>query len=148
PAQPPPGLLHCHGGPHAAYGWAFNMFMRPLSGAGYTVIFGNPPGSTSYGETFSLANHGAWGEVDLPFLEAFCDEAIRQGLCRADQIGVTGGSYGGFLTLWCVTHSDRFRAAVAARPPALQESMYGSSEFGYALLKSCLGAEPWEDPEL
>ena len=146
--SPPPAVLSMHGGPHGAYGWAFNLLLQLLASPGWSVVFGNPPGSLTYGESFAQLTHRAFGEAEHPALMAYCDEAVRRGWADEDRLGVTGGSYGGFLTCWEIGHTGRFKAAVAARPPVNFTSIYGSSEFGWQLLKSCFGADPWEDPAL
>jgi dipeptidyl aminopeptidase/acylaminoacyl peptidase len=146
--RPPPGIVSIHGGPHGAYGLAFNLLLQMLSASGYAVILGNPPGSLTYGEEFAQLNHASWGEADFPHVMAYCDEAAAHGLVDPDRLGVTGGSYGGFLTHWAITHTDRFKAAVAARGVSNLTSIYGSSEFGWALMARCIPGEPWEEPEL
>jgi dipeptidyl aminopeptidase/acylaminoacyl peptidase len=144
----PPAIINCHGGPHGAYGWAFNVLLQMMSAGGRTVIFGNPPGSLSYGENFTQLTHRAWGEADFPHVMAYCDEAIDQGLADPDRLGIAGGSYGGFLTQWGVGHTDRFKAACAQRGVSDLTSIFASSEFGWALMHGCMGVHPWEDPEL
>jgi dipeptidyl aminopeptidase/acylaminoacyl peptidase len=146
--EPPPCVLSIHGGPHGAYGWAFNLLLQMLAAPGYSVIYGNPPGSLSYGEKFAQLTHRAWGEADFPHAMAYCDEAVAQGWADASRLGVTGGSYGGFLTCWAISHTDRFKAALAARPPTNLTSIFGSSEFGWALMHGCFDVHPWEDREL
>lgn len=145
---PPAAVLNLHGGPHGAYGWAFNMLLRIQSSPEWAVIFGNPPGSLTYGEEFTRLSHKAWGEAEFPVLMAFCDEAVARGWADPDRLGVAGGSYGGFLACWMVGHTDRFKAAVAQRPPTNLTSIHGSSEFGWALAHGCFDAHPWEDPDL
>jgi dipeptidyl aminopeptidase/acylaminoacyl peptidase len=137
-----------HGGPHAAYGWGFNILLQMLAAPGYAVIVANPPGSLTYGETYAQLNHRAWGEAEMPVLHAYLDEAIAQGLADPERLGATGASYGGFLTSWVIGHTNRFKAAVAARGPSNLTSIFGSSEFGWALMHHCFGAHPWEDREL
>lgn len=146
--RPPPAVVNLHGGPHGAYGWAFNILLQLIAAGGYAVIFGNPPGSLTYGEEFTQLNHRAWGEADFPHVMAYCDEAVAQGFADPQRLGVAGGSYGGFLTLWAVGHTDRFKAAVAQRGPSELSSIFASSEFGWALMHGCFGAHPWEDPDL
>jgi dipeptidyl aminopeptidase/acylaminoacyl peptidase len=147
-ASPPPCVLSIHGGPHGAYGKAFNLLLQMLAAPGYSVIYGNPPGSLTYGEKFAQLTHRAWGEADFPHVMAYCDEAIERGWADPDKLGVTGGSYGGFLTCWSITHTHRFKSALAARPPTNLTSIFGSSEFGWALMHGCFDAHPWEDREL
>lgn len=150
PGEPesPPAVVNIHGGPHGAYGWAFNMLIQVQTPKDAAIVFGNPPGSLTYGEEFTQLTHKAWGEADFPHVMAYCDESVAQGLADPDRLAIAGGSYGGYLTCWAVGHSDRFKAACAQRPPTKLDSIFGSSEFGWALMHTCLGAHPWEDPEL
>lgn len=140
-----PTLLEIHGGPHAAYGWSFSHVFQILAGAGYAVIYCNPPGSQSYDERFAHAVVGRWGEVDFPFFMKLVDRAVEQGFADPERLGVGGASYGGFSTLWVVTHTDRFHAAVSARPVSLLEGFYGSSDIAWNFGTREMGAEPWED---
>ena len=142
-----PTLLKIHGGPHFAYGWSFSLTFQILAGAGYAVVFCNPPGSHSYGELFARAVMGHWGEVDFPFFMKLVDRAVEEGFADPDRLGVGGSSYGGFSTLWVITHSDRFKAAVAARPVSMLESFYGSSDIGWLFGAREMRAEPWDEPD-
>jgi dipeptidyl aminopeptidase/acylaminoacyl peptidase len=121
--------------------------MQVLAAAGYAVVCCNPPGSQSYSEEFARAALGRWGDADLPYFMKVVDAAVAAGFADPDRLGVTGGSYGGFSTLWAVTHSTRFKAAVAEVPVSLLESFYGSSDIGWLFSSPELGAEPWEDPD-
>ena len=145
---PPPAVVNAHGGPHGAYGWAFNVLLQLMAAEGRTVIFGNPPGSLTYGENFTQLIHQAWGEVDFPHVMAYADEAVAQGWADPDRLGVAGGSYGGFLTNWAVGHTDRFKAAVSQRGVSDLTSIFASSEFGWTLMYGCMGRHPWEDGEM
>jgi dipeptidyl aminopeptidase/acylaminoacyl peptidase len=138
-----PTLLQIHGGPHAAYGWSFPFTFHALAGAGYAVVYGNPPGSQSYEEEFARCLVGAWGELDFPYLMALVDRAIEVGFADPGRLGVGGASYGGYGALWTITHTDRFRAAVSMRPVS---TLDGSSDIGWSFGSISMGAEPWEDP--
>jgi dipeptidyl aminopeptidase/acylaminoacyl peptidase len=142
-----PTLLYIHGGPHSAYGWSFQLVFHVLAGAGYAVVYCNPPGSQTYSEDFSTCLQGAWGDLDLPCFMALVDRAVEAGFAHPDRLGVGGASYGGFSVLWAIEHTDRFRAAVAMRPVAALEGFYGSSDVGWSFGASSMGAEPWEDPD-
>ncbi len=142
-----PTILEIHGGPHGAYGWNFSFAFQVLAGAGYAVIYCNPPGSQAYGESFARAVVGRWGDVDFPFFMSLVDLAIASGFADPERLGVGGASYGGFSTLWVVTHTDRFKAAVSARPVSLLESFYGASDIGWAFGAREMGGEPWEEPD-
>lgn len=143
-----PTLLYIHGGPHGAYGWSFHFVDQILAAAGYAVVQCNPPGSQTYAEEFAGVLRGAWGEMDFPYFMRLVDEAVAQGFADPDRLGVGGASYGGYSTLWVVTHTDRFKAGVAMRPVANLTSFYGSSDIGWDFGPRSLGKEPWEDPDL
>ena len=145
---PPPAILTQHGGPHSVYGRGFNLLLQMLAIPGYSVIVANPPGSLSYGEDYALMTHKRFGEAELPHLMAMVDEAVARGWADPDRLGTTGGSYGGFLTLWDITQTDRFKAAVSGRGVVDWSSIFASSEFGWGLVHGCFGCYPWEDPEL
>ena len=143
-----PTLLYIHGGPHAAYGWSFPFVFQILAGVGNAVVFCNPPGSQSYAEEFAKSLTGAWGEMDFPYFMALVDRAVEDGFADPERLGVGGASYGGFSTLWVITHTDRFKAAVSARPVSSMHGFYGSADVGWNFGAASMGAEPWEDPEL
>jgi dipeptidyl aminopeptidase/acylaminoacyl peptidase len=144
--EPQPTLLYIHGGPHAAYGWSFPFVFQILAGAGYAILYCNPPGSQTYSEEFAGRVSGAWGEVDFPCFMALVDRAVEAGIADPDRLGVGGASYGGFSTLWTITHTDRFKAAVSMRPVSTMQAFYGSSDIGWSFGAHEMGAEPWEDP--
>lgn len=141
-----PTLLYIHGGPHAAYGWSFTFVFQVLAGAGYAVVYCNPPGSQTYAEEFSRRVRCAWGELDFPCFMALVDRAIETGIADPERLGVGGASYGGFSTLWAITHTDRFKAAVSMRPVSTLQAFFGSSDVGWSFGATEMGAEPWEDP--
>jgi dipeptidyl aminopeptidase/acylaminoacyl peptidase len=143
-----PTLLQIHGGPHGAYGWSFQFIFNILAGAGYAVVYCNPPGSQGYSEDFSLRLRGRWGELDFPYFMALVDRAVEAGFADPQRLGVGGASYGGYSTLWVVGHTPRFKVAVAARPVSTLPGFYGSSDVGWNFLASEMGAEPWEDERL
>lgn len=130
---PRPCILAIHGGPHFAYGYAFVYHFIALAEAGFDVVFCNPRGSQSYGERFARAIAGDWARPAFDDCMAALDAAIARGGIDASRLGVTGGSYGGYLTVWVVAHSDRFAAAVALRPATSLQSLWGTSEVGRML---------------
>jgi dipeptidyl aminopeptidase/acylaminoacyl peptidase len=141
-------LLYIHGGPHSAYGWGFHLIDQILAGAGYALVECNPPGSQTYSESFAAVLRGAWGELDFPYFMRLVDVAVEKGFADPERLGVGGASYGGYSTLWVVTHTDRFKAAVSMRPVANLSSFYGSSDIGWDFGPRSMRREPWEDPEL
>ena len=110
-----PLILNIHGGPHAAYGWVFDHEFQFMAAKGYVVLYPNPRGSTSYGQEFGNVIQYRYPGDDFKDLMAGVDEVIRQGSIDPKKLGVTGGSGGGLLTDWTVTHTNRFAAAVSQR---------------------------------
>ncbi|HEX4383975.1 MAG TPA: S9 family peptidase [Myxococcales bacterium] len=110
-----PLILNIHGGPHAAYGWAFDHEFQWMAARGYVVLYPNPRGSTSYGQEFGNIIQYKYPGDDYKDLMAGVDELIKRGYIDENKLGVTGGSGGGVLTDWTVTHTNRFKAAVSQR---------------------------------
>ncbi|HEU4792817.1 MAG TPA: S9 family peptidase [Nitrolancea sp.] len=142
-----PMVLEIHGGPHALYANAYFNEFQLLAARGYVVVYTNPPGSQGYGESFAKYTQGAWGEKDMPDVMAAVDHVIAQGYVDPNRLGVTGGSYGGFLTNWIIGHRDRFRAAVTQRCVSNLASMYGTSDIGFSFGEYEFGGTPWDSPE-
>lgn len=144
-----PAILEIHGGPHAMYSNSFFHEFQLLAAQGYTVIYTNPGGSRGYGQSFTNVVLGDYGGRDYTDLLSAVDEAILQfPFIHPERLGVTGGSYGGFMTNWIVGHTDRFRAAVTQRSISNWLSMYGVSDIGYSFTEDEVGGNPWEDFEL
>ncbi|NJP36539.1 S9 family peptidase [Alkalicoccus luteus] len=126
------GLLHIHGGPHAMYGNTFFHEMQVLAAEGTSVLFMNPRGSHGYGQSFVNAVRGNYGGGDFDDLMMFTDETLSKfPHIETGRLGVTGGSYGGFMTNWIVSHTNRFRAAATLRCISNWISFYGVSDIGY-----------------
>jgi dipeptidyl aminopeptidase/acylaminoacyl peptidase len=140
-------VLAIHGGPKTSYGAAFMLEFQMLAGAGMAVLYSNPRGSGGYGEAWAHAVHGRYGERDYRDLMQFVDRALRArlGISRR-RLGVSGGSYGGFMTNWIVGHTDRFRAAVSSRGISNWVSFFGTSDIGYFFAADHMDALPWQDP--
>lgn len=111
-----PLILEIHGGPFANYGWRFSAEVQLYAAAGYVVLYTNPRGSSSYGSDFGNLIHHNYPNQDYDDLMSGVDEVIAKGYIDEDQLYVTGGSGGGVLTAWIVGKTDRFRAAVVAKP--------------------------------
>ena len=120
PAGVPPGplVVEIHGGPHTLYGWSLSWEFQLLAAAGIGVYYCNPRGSEGYGEAFNDANHRDWGPGPMRDVLAGVDALVADGLADPERLGVTGGSYGGYLTNWIVGHDHRFRAAMTCRSVA------------------------------
>ncbi|MEM8563924.1 MAG: prolyl oligopeptidase family serine peptidase, partial [Pseudomonadota bacterium] len=116
PKKQYPLIMEIHGGPHAAYGPHFAAEIQLFAAAGYVVVYGNPRGSSSYGEAFGNLIHHNYPSEDYDDLMSVIDATIELGFVDSERLFVTGGSGGGVLTAWIVGNTDRFRAAVVAKP--------------------------------
>jgi dipeptidyl aminopeptidase/acylaminoacyl peptidase len=147
PGRKYPMVLKIHGGPYGAYGSTFFDTFHILSGAGMFVLYSNPRGSTGYGHKYQWATRGAWGEVDQEdFLKGVEAAVARYPEIDARRIGVSGGSYGGYMTNWLVSRTDRFAAAVTSRSIVNWESWYGMSD-AQGLTDYAFHGTPWEERE-
>ncbi|MCP5095278.1 MAG: S9 family peptidase [Chloroflexi bacterium] len=145
---PYPTILYIHGGPHAGYGRGFAFDFQMLAGQGYGVLFLNHRASTGYGDSFSTAIKGDWGNLDYGDLMAGVDYAIAQGLADGDRLGCCGTSGGGNLSSWIVGQTDRFKAAVPQNPVTNWVSFYGTSDIGVWFGVEQMGGHPHEIPEV
>lgn len=143
-----PLVLEIHGGPHTAYGNTFHLEFQILAAMGYIVLYTNPRGSHGYGEEFVRACIGDWGGQDFEDLMAAVDYAAGLPYVDGSNLFVTGGSYGGYMTNWIVTQTDRFQAAVTQRSISNLYSMFGTSDIGFWFNKRELGGvDLWTDEE-
>ena len=145
PSKKYPLIVEIHGGPATQYGYGFFHEMQLLTAAGYVVLFTNPRGSCGYGREFSLAVRGAWGEKDSLDIMAGVDALLQKGYIDEQRLGVTGGSYGGFMTNWLIGHTERFKAAVTDRSVTNLASDFGSCDLGWTFADDELDTTPWED---
>ncbi|MBU7016967.1 MAG: S9 family peptidase [Theionarchaea archaeon] len=142
-----PSILEIHGGPRMMYG---NYFMHEfffLAASGYVVYFCNPRGSKGYGEEHSKAILNKWGTCDYEDLMAWADFMEKKEYIDAERMGVTGGSYGGYMTNWIIGHTTRFKAAVTQRSVSNWVSMYGSSDFNWVFQYEFGDQPPWDNVE-
>jgi dipeptidyl aminopeptidase/acylaminoacyl peptidase len=142
-----PLILQIHGGPHAMYGHALFHEMQLMAARGYAVLFTNPRGSAGYGEEFTSCTRGKWGESDMPDVMGGIDAALKLGYIDETRMGVTGGSYGGYLTNWLIGHTDRFKAAVTQRCVSNFYSMIGTSDIGFNFGVYEMGGVPWKNAD-
>jgi dipeptidyl aminopeptidase/acylaminoacyl peptidase len=142
-----PAILNVHGGPKMAFGEMFVHEMQCWAAAGFVVLFCNPRGSDGKGNDFDDIR-GKYGTIDYDDLMLFMDWAIETlPFVDGDRMGVTGGSYGGFMTNWIVGHTDRFRAAVTQRGICNWVSMAGLSDIGCFFVPDQQMADIWSDVE-
>ena len=140
-----PSILEIHGGPRLQYG---NFMMHEffyLAAQGYVVYFCNPRGSQGYGEEHARSIWNDWGNVDYADLMAWADYMRDQPYIDSARMGVTGGSYGGYMTCWIIGHTDRFKAAVTQRSVSNLVSMWGSSDMNWTFQDEFGERAPWED---
>ena len=142
-----PLVLYIHGGPHSAYGEGWFDEFHNLTGAGMFVLYTNPRGSAGYGADFTYSTRGRWGMEDYEDLMKAVDIAIQRDDVDAERLGVTGGSYGGFMTAWITTKTDRFDAAQVDRMISNWFSWYGTSD-AQGLTEFEFFGKPWENPDL
>ena len=139
-----PLVLYIHGGPHSQYneGW-FDEFQN-LAGAGFMVLYTNPRGSSGYGADFTYSIRGRWGDEDFMDLMKAVDLMVARPDVDSTRMGVTGGSYGGFMTGWITTKNRRFAAAQVDRADMNWRSWYGGSDQAQGLTETELYGKPWE----
>ncbi len=147
PAKKYPLILEIHGGPFAAYGPNYATELQLYAAAGYIVLYANPRGSTSYGAEGGNRIHHAYPGDDYDELMSGVDAVIAQGHVDTNNLFVTGGSGGGVLTAWIVGKTDRFRAAVVAKPVINWSSFVLTADMSNFFYKYWFGAPPWEQPQ-
>ena len=144
---PQPLVVQIHGGPHTLYGWSPRWEFQILAAAGISVFYCNPRGSEGYGEAFNDANHRDWGAGPMRDVLAGVDALVADGLADPERLGVTGGSYGGYLTNWIVGHDQRFRAAMTCRSVNDMGILFTTGDIaGGDWAASNSTSTPWEDP--
>jgi len=147
PSKKYPLLLEIHGGPFANYGDRFTVELQLFAAAGYVVLYTNPRGSTSYGEEFGNLIHHDYPNHDYEDLMSGVDAMIAKGYIDDKKLFVTGGSGGGVLTAWIVGHTDRFKAAVVAKPVINWYSFVLTADMSVFFTEYWFPVKPWEDME-
>jgi dipeptidyl aminopeptidase/acylaminoacyl peptidase len=146
PKQKYPLILNIHGGPHTAYGWVFDHEFQWMAAKGYVVLYINPRGSTSYGQDFGNIIQYHYPGDDYRDLMIGVDEVLKAGYVDPKNLGVTGGSGGGVLTDWTITHTNRFAAAVSQRDISNWASWWYTADFTL-FTPQWFKAPPFEDPQ-
>jgi dipeptidyl aminopeptidase/acylaminoacyl peptidase len=141
-----PAVLDIHGGPKAAYGPLLVHEMQLWAARGWAVVYCNPTGSDGRGDEFADLR-GHMGTVDYADLMGFLDAALAAfPALDPERLGVTGGSYGGFMTNWIIGQTDRFKVAAAQRGIANWGTLSSLSDIGYYFGADMVGATVWSDP--
>ena len=143
-----PLILNVHGGPAGVFQQTFvgGRGVYPLAtfaARGYAILRPNPRGSSGYGVEFRRANTKDWGFGDYQDLMTGVDKVIEMGVADADRLGVMGWSYGGFMTSWIVTQTNRFKAASAGAPVTNLMSFNGTADIP-AFIPDYMGGQFWE----
>lgn len=142
-----PAILDIHGGPKTVYGEVFYHEMQLWSNMGYFVFFCNPRGSDGRGKDFADIR-GKYGTIDYDDLMKFTDKVIETYTnIDENRIGVTGGSYGGFMTNWIIGHTDRFKAAASQRSISNWVSKFCTTDIGYYFVDDQNCGTPWNNIE-
>lgn len=142
-----PAILDIHGGPKTVYGEIFFHEMQYWANHGYAVFFCNPRGSDGRGNDFADIR-GKYGTIDYDDIMKFTDIVLEKyPFIDKDRIGVTGGSYGGFMTNWIIGHTNRFKAAASQRSISNWISKFGTTDIGYFFVYDQQSATPWSDVE-
>ncbi len=139
-----PVVLYIHGGPHSAYGEGWFDEFQNLAGAGMFVLFTNPRGSSGTNTEFTYASRGDWGGKDYEDLMKAVDLVAKRPDVDSTRMGVTGGSYGGFMTAWVTTKTTRFKAAETDRMISEWTFWYGASD-AQGLTEGEFFGKPWEN---
>lgn len=140
-----PGILDIHGGPKTVYGEVFFHEMQYWANEGYVVFFCNPRGSDGRGDEFADIR-GKYGTIDYEDIMKFTDVVLEScPYIDQNRLGVTGGSYGGFMTNWIIGHTNRFKAAASQRSISNWVSKFGTTDIGYYFVPDQQTATPWHD---
>jgi dipeptidyl aminopeptidase/acylaminoacyl peptidase len=144
-----PLAVEVHGGPHAMWTTSATMWheFQTLAARGYAVFWSNPRGSAGYGDEFLRAIERDWGDRTMRDVLAGVEEVTERGFVDEDELFLTGGSFGGYMTGWMVGQTDRFEAAVSQRGVYDLTGFYGSTDWAYRLVEGDFDTTPWEEPE-
>ena len=138
-----PVIFDLHGGPVSQHNSDFDTWPQLFAANGYVVVQPNPHGSTGYGEAFTFSLNRQWGVPDFADVEAIADHLVDAGIADPDRLGVGGWSYGGILTNYVITKSDRFAAAVSGASEVNFLANYGHDHYQY-FWEAEMGL-PWEE---
>lgn len=142
---PYPLVLDIHGGPRGSFGCGFKFDVQAMAARGLAVLYVNPRGSDAYGKDFANAVINDWGHKDYQDLMAAVDAAVDRGVADPARLGVTGYSYGGFMSTWVIGHTDRFKAAAPGGCVTNLVSFHGTSDIGWYWGPLQHAATVWQD---
>ncbi len=142
-----PMVIYIHGGPHSSYGEGWFDEFQNLAAQGMYVLFTNPRGSSGYGAAFTYSTRGRWGLEDYQDLMKAVDIVAARPDVDSTRMGATGGSYGGFMTTWIATRTNRFKAIQTYRTITDWTYWYGSSD-AQGLTEFEFYGKPWDNQKL
>jgi dipeptidyl aminopeptidase/acylaminoacyl peptidase len=143
-----PLIQTIHGGPHGAYGFSISASNQAFAEGGFGVLYVNPRGSTGYGQKFADGTINNWGGGDYQDLMTGLDYVVEHNdWIDEERLGVMGGSYGGYMTNWVITQTDRFKAAIAMASVSNLISFYGNSLY-QLLIETEFPGELWDNYDL
>ena len=148
PDETYPLVVEVHGGPHAMWTTSGTMWheFQTLAARGYVVFWSNPRGSSGYGSEYMAAIERDWGDVTMRDVMAGVEEVLDREFVDEEQVFLTGGSFGGYMTGWMVSQTDFFEAAVSQRGVYDFTGFYGSTDWAYMLVEGDMDTTPWEEP--
>lgn len=148
PTKKYPLVVLVHGGPHTAYGLSFYIEFQMLASQGFLVLYTNPRGSVGYGYDFAAAIRNDWGNHDYADVMTAVDYVLAKGYADPARLAIGGGSYGGYMTNWVVTHTDRFKIAISERCVSNLVTMYTLSDIGPGFIESEFEGNIWTNPRI
>ena len=143
-----PTIVFIHGGPSGVNSKVFDPFWELLAASGYVVFAPNPRAGTGHGDKFYAANYRDFGGKDFQDIMRGVDHVIASGVSDAERLGVWGWSYGGYMTYWAITQTDRFKAAMSGAGMSNLTSFYGQSDIQSVWGVSYMGKSPFDDPAI
>ena len=145
-----PLIASIHGGPSGVWSHAFPHsgynYPHVWAGMGMAVFMPNIRGSSGYGEKFQLADLKDWGGMDYQDIQTGLDELVKRGIADAERLGQSGWSYGGYMTAWTLTQTNRFKAVMVGAGLTDMFSMYSTNDL-QRVLEGYFGETPWNDLE-
>jgi dipeptidyl aminopeptidase/acylaminoacyl peptidase len=145
-----PLLANIHGGPSGVWTQAFpgswSNYAHVWAGKGWATFLPNVRGSSGYGEKFLLANVKDWGGGDYQDIQSGLDELVKRGIADPERLGQAGWSYGGYMTAWTLTQTNRFKAVMVGAGLTNMFSMYSTNDL-QTVLEGYFGGQPWDDME-
>jgi len=142
-----PTILDIHGGPETEFGNSFFHEFQYIAGQGYNVVYADPRGSVGFGYQFEADLNGNWGNPMFDDEMAVLNAAVRRPDVDASRLAVSGGSYGGYATLWILGHSNRFKCAVAERVASNLETLILASDFASGQSSNHSWGNPWANAD-